>query len=64
MKIRQALREQSPSLQLQRAAADEIARLDSLLLAVEDCVEMQDDTSAAAEAIVDRYREWKKEYQS
>ena len=31
MEIRQALREQSPSLALQRAASDEIALLDSRL---------------------------------
>lgn len=31
MQLRQALREQSPSLALQRAAADEIAALDALI---------------------------------
>lgn len=31
MQLRQALREQSPSLALQRAAADEISKLDALV---------------------------------
>lgn len=34
MKLREALTQQSPSLALQRAAADEIARLDALVVAL------------------------------
>ena len=47
--LRTALREQSPSLALQRAAADEIARLDALVK------ELQSDAA--------RYRWLRKEWQ-
>lgn len=36
MNLRDALTQQAPSLALQRAAADEIARLDALLAAAQD----------------------------
>ena len=60
MNLRQALIEQSPSLALQRAAADEIARLDSMLLRAGDLIEAADGTNIENEKLVDDYREWLK----
>lgn len=40
MEIREALRTQSPSLALQRAAADEIARLDGRVATLERLIEL------------------------
>ncbi len=43
MKLREALTQQSPSLLLQRAAADEISKLDALLNEVRLCFTRDDD---------------------
>lgn len=43
MNIRDALIQQSPSLALQRAAADEIAKRDALLIEVRSCFTRDDD---------------------
>jgi hypothetical protein len=59
MKLREALVVQSPSLALQRAASDEIARMDSLLLRASDAIEALDGVSVETEQLVDDFRAWK-----
>lgn len=60
MKLREALQRMAPSLTLQRAAADEIARLDDLLRRAGDAIEALDGTSVENERLVDDYRAWLK----
>lgn len=52
MNIREALQRQSPSLELQRAAADEIARLDAQI------AKWQKAALAAAITVRDFYNGW------
>ena len=53
MNIRQALREQSSSLALQRAAADEIARLDKVIFDLARTAEMIESGVALLKARIE-----------
>jgi hypothetical protein len=59
MNLRDALIQQAPSLALQRAAADEIARLDSIVRSIPQTIEtMELDELNEQEAIAENFLEY------